>query len=138
VIRDECVLETDELGEAERQGGSKVGRGIWAEQTSFRLTTTGASTAIEASPFAVVGCAGLDGDDFAVCLCGCGLGYTTSVAIAGKRDGQECREEEFDTGNHDEIEDGNRTRRESGCWMRNAFALRTARDCFICLLARSF
>jgi hypothetical protein len=71
-----------------------------AEHTSFRLTTTSASAAVETSPFAIVSCASLDGDDFAVCLCGSSLGYTASVAIAGECDGQECREEEFDTGNH--------------------------------------
>jgi hypothetical protein len=63
-----------------------------AEQTSFRLTTTSASAAIEASPFAIVGRASLDDDDFAVCLCGSSLGYTASVAITSECDGQECRE----------------------------------------------
>lgn len=74
--------------------------GHW-EHTSFRLTTTGASAAVVASPFAVVGCAGFDSDDFAVCLCRGSLGDATCVAIAGKSHRQKSREEEFDTGNHD-------------------------------------
>jgi hypothetical protein len=76
----------------------------WGEDgkhTSFRLTTTGASAAVVASPFAVVGCAGFDGDDFAVGLCGGSLRDTAGVAITGKSDGQESRKEEFDTSNHD-------------------------------------
>lgn len=72
------------------------------EHTSFRLTTTGASAAVVASPFAVVGCTGFDGNDFAVGLCGSGFGDTASVAIAGKSHRQQSRKEEFDTGNHDE------------------------------------
>ena len=71
------------------------------KHTSFRLPTTGASAAVIASPLAVVGGAGLDGDDFAVCLCGSGFGDTACVSITSEGDRQECREEEFDTGDHD-------------------------------------
>lgn len=68
--------------------------------TSFTLTTTSASTTVIASPFAVVGSTGLDGDDFAVCLCGGSFGNTSRVAVAGECDGQEGREEELDAGYH--------------------------------------
>jgi len=88
-------------GYEDKDEGEKVD---WKREsrTSFRLTATGASAAVVASPFAVVGGAGLDGDDFAVCLCGSGFGDTASVAVAGECDGQKSREEEFDAGDHDE------------------------------------
>lgn len=106
--RVERCSETDEVGDDwNGMSGKEV-----AERTSFRLTTTSASAAVETSPFAVIGRAGLDSDDFAVCLCGGGLGYTTCVAIAGECDGQECREEEFNTSDHDQDGEDIRKRRK--------------------------
>jgi len=73
------------------------------QHTSFRLTSTGASAAVIASPFAIVGGSSFDSDDFAVCLCGSGFRDTASIAIACESsDGQESRKEELETGNHSE------------------------------------
>lgn len=87
-----------------RRKGRRRGR-KQSEHTSFRLPAASASAAVITGPLAVVGGAGLDGDDFAVCLCRGSFGDTACIAIAGEGDRQEGCEEELDTGDHDEQEE---------------------------------
>lgn len=111
-----CLCQSQEVVIAERRRdvwGERIrrrevertlrfGAGNEARRTSFRLTATGASAAVIASPFTVVGSTGFDGNHFAVCLCGSGFRDTASVAVAGECDGQDSRKEELDTGYHNE------------------------------------